>query len=84
MPRFRIARGWAWLWWIGAAELVLLGLEAVPVFRPAPAAVAEARSAATSAVAPVRVSLQPIQHRAGIAGEGGHGYSLADFGIARA
>ena len=60
MPRFRIARGWAWLWWIGAAELVLLGLEAVPVFQPVPAAVAEFRVAAPASVAPVRVSLQPV------------------------
>lgn len=60
MPRFRIARGWAWLWWIGAAELGLLGLEAVPVFQPVPAAVAQARVAATSAVPLLRVSLQPI------------------------
>ena len=60
MSRFRIARGWAWLWWIGAAELMLLGLEAVPVFQPVPAAVAQARVAAPAAVAPVRVSLQPI------------------------
>ena len=51
-------RGWAWLVWVGCAELVLLGLQALPAYLPAPAAVTQAQPAAADE--PQRLNLQPI------------------------
>ena len=69
MPKVRIGwRGWGWLWWIVAVELVLLGAQAVPTFLPAPAAVTDgvtagvtaARQANSARDTPERASLQPV------------------------
>ena len=59
MPKFQFARGWGWIWWVVAAELVFLGIEAMPTLRPAPTVISAAR-VATVAAAAGRVSLQPI------------------------
>lgn len=53
-------RGWGWLGWIVAAELVLLGAQAVPAFLPSPAALPSTRQASSTSAVPVRASLQPV------------------------
>ena len=60
MPTFRMARGSGWIWWIGALEIALLGLQAMPNLLPTPAAVAEGRRAAAPVTTPERARLQPI------------------------
>lgn len=57
MDAFR--RGWGWVWLLGAAELALIGSEALPLFQPAPPPrVLPSQPAPPDS--PARVSLQPI------------------------
>lgn len=61
MPGFRTRlRGWGWLGWVVGIEVVLLGVQAVPTFLPAPAAVLAAKEVSSATDAPERASLQPI------------------------